>query len=173
MNTLKLIEPTIALEKQYDEMLQEWLDRGENLVPFVLKFDSSDFKKLIEQLDGFKNGVGIPKEFVSHSTFWLADKENKILGVVNIRHKLTESLFIEGGHIGYGIRPLERRKGYATKILELALLEAKKLGITKAMVTCDKDNEGSKKTILKNNGKLFQENISDGKAKLGFWIEIL
>lgn len=169
---LKLVEPALAFEKEYREMLKEWHDTGEHLVPFVLNFDSSDFGKLVEQLHGFKNGIEIPDTFVPHSTFWLVNPENKILGVVNIRHRLTENLMIEGGHIGYGIRPLERRKGYASKILELALAEAKKLGITKALVTCNKDNEGSKKTILNNDGKLYQETIVGNKTQLSFWIDV-
>jgi predicted acetyltransferase len=66
---------------------------------------------------------------------------------------------------------LERRKGYATQILKLALTEAKKLGIAKALVTCDENNIASKKTILKNNGKFAGENIIHGRIKLAFWIE--
>ena len=141
-------------------------------VPFILKYDATDFKKLIDLIKGFKKGINIPDSFVPHSTFWLVNRDNKILGVVNIRHSLTDSLRKDGGHIGYGIRPLERRMGYATKILKLALNEAKILGISQALVTCDKDNIGSKKTILKNNGIFNQENIVDGGIKLSFWIEI-
>jgi predicted acetyltransferase len=172
MDSLQLIEPTALLEKEYNEMLREWHQTGENLVPFILKYDPSDFKKFIDLMKGFKKGINIPETFVPHSTFWLVNTDNKILGVVNIRHSLTDNLRKEGGHIGYGIRPLERRKGYATKILALALIEADKLGITQALVTCDKDNIASQKTILKNKGKFNQESIVDGNIKLGYWIDI-
>ena len=64
---------------------------------------------------------------------------------VNIRHSLTEHLFNAGGHIGYGIRPSERRKGYATKLLALSLEKAKELNITKALVVCDEVNTASEK----------------------------
>ena len=172
MDDVRLIEPTAFLEKEYNEMLSEWHHTGESLVPFILKYDSSDFEKLINLIKGFKKGINIPDSFVPHSTFWLVNRDNKILGVVNIRHSLTDSLRKDGGHIGYGIRPLERRMGYATRILKLALNEAKKLGITQALVTCDKDNIGSEKTILKNKGIFNQEYIVDGGIKLSFWIEI-
>jgi predicted acetyltransferase len=172
MDTLQLIEPTVLLEKEYNEMLTEWHQTGENLVPFILKYDATDFKKFIEQIKGFKQGIDIPDTFVSHSTCWLVNTANKILGVVNIRHGLTDNLRKEGGHIGYGIRPLERRKGYATKILELALTEAKSLGITQALVTCSKDNIASQKTILKNKGTYHEENIVDGDIKLSDWIDV-
>jgi predicted acetyltransferase len=170
MNELQLIEPTVLLEKEYNHMLGEWRQSGEKLVPFVLEFNTSDFKKLINDLIGFSNGMNLPKGFVPHSTFWLVNENNKILGVVNIRHSLAEGLMKEGGHIGFGIRPLERKKGYATKILRFALAEAKKLGIKRAMVTCDANNIGSEKTILNNKGKFNEENIIGGKRKLSFWI---
>ena len=140
-------------------------------MPFVLKMDSSDFPKYIQKLEGFKQGVGIPASFVPHSTFWLTNEAEKILGVVNIRHHLTGRLLIEGGHIGYGIRPSERRKGYATMILKLALIEAKKLGIERALVTCHKKNTASAKTILKHGGKFYRENLFNDEIVVGYWIE--
>lgn len=172
MDKLQLIEPTILLEKEYHEMLSEWHQTGENLVPFILKYDPTDFKKLIDLVKGFRYGINIPDTFVPHSTFWLVNTNNKILGTVNIRHSLTDSLRREGGHIGYGIRPSERRKGYATKILELTLEEAKKLEITRVLLTCNTDNIASQKTILKNKGKFHERNDVDGNSKLSYWIEI-
>src|ERR1051326_442454 len=102
---LRLIEPNVLLEKEYMEMLDEWLQAGEKLVPFILKYDSRDFTKFVEVVKGFKQGINIPDTFVPNSTFWLVNESNKILGVVNIRHCLTEALLKDGGHIGYGIRP--------------------------------------------------------------------
>jgi predicted acetyltransferase len=168
----KLITPTTALQIEHTEMLNEWLRTGEKIVPFSLKPYTADFNEYIKHLIERSKGIGIPEHFVPNSTFWLVNINNKILGTVNIRHRLTDFLLKEGGHIGYGIRPSERKKGYATKILELALLEAKKLGINKALVTCDSDNIGSKKTILKNNGIYYQTNTVEGKEKLGYWIDI-
>ncbi|MFZ1321929.1 MAG: GNAT family N-acetyltransferase [Ignavibacteria bacterium] len=153
-------------------MLKEWHDSEEEHVPFVLTYDPQNFKKFIGQMEGFKNGIDIPETFVPHSTFWLINSVEKILGVVNIRHKLNDKLKLIGGHIGYGIRPSQRRKGYATKILELSLKEVKKLGITKALVTCNKENIASKKTILKNNGMFYKENEVDGVNVLSFWIVV-
>jgi predicted acetyltransferase len=68
--------------------------------------------------------------------------------VSNLRHNLNDNLYICGGHIGYGIRPDQRRKGYATKILKLTLIEAKKKGIENVLVTCNPENLGSVKAIL-------------------------
>lgn len=105
------------------------------------------------------------------STFWLTSEDDRILGIVNIRHGLTEFLRKSGGHIGYGIRPSERRKGYATAILQLALEKAKEIGIQEALVVCDADNEGSMKTILNNGGIQDTDHIEEnGNVVKRFWI---
>ena len=171
MEQLKLIAPTAELETEHKEMLNEWLQTGERLVPFTLQYDTYDFEKYIARLNDCKNGIGLPKTFVPSSTFWLTNVKNKIIGTVDIRHQLNANLFIEGGHIGYGIRPSERKKGYATKILELSLLEAKRLHISKILITCDKSNDASKKAILKNNGKFYQTNLLNDIEKLSFWVD--
>ena len=100
------------------------------------------------------------------------NENNKMLGTTGIRHRLTESLYIEGGHIGHGIWPSERKKSYATKILELGLIEVTKLQITKVLITCDKDNIAFKKVILKNGDIFCKENLLDDIEKLSFWIDL-
>ena len=171
MEQLRLIAPTAELEAEHKEMLNEWLQTGERLIPFTLQYDTNDFEKYIARLNDSKNGIGLPKTFVPNSTFWLTNAQNKIIGTADIRHQLTDNLYIEGGHIGYGIRPSERKKGYATKMLGLALIEAKKLNISKVLITCDKSNEASKQAILKNNGKFYQTNLLKGIEKLSFWVD--
>ncbi len=100
---------------------------------------------MVQELLDAHNGINIPETWVPDSTYWLVTDENKILGAVNIRHSLTEHLFNAGGHIGYGIRPSERRKGYATKLLALSLEKTKELDITKVLVVCDAVNTASEK----------------------------
>ena len=167
---MKLIEPTIKYKEEYLEMLADWHRTKEKLVPFAIKYDTTDFVAFIKKTNSFKTQKD--EGFVHHSTFWLLNEDDVIVGVSNIRHYLTENLLLVGGHIGFGIRPSFRRRGYATKILELSLLEAKKLGIEKALVTCDKINIGSAKTIMKNGGILWKEHIVDGKEVLNFWIKM-
>lgn len=94
------------------------------------------------------------------------------MGAVNIRHRLNEKLLKTGGHIGDGIRPSERRKGYATAMLALALEECKKLGIDKVLMCCDKDNIGSAKSIVKNGGVLENEVEEEGHIEQRYWIQL-
>jgi len=116
------------------------------------------------------NGIENRKHYVPASTYFVIDDEtNIIVGMVNIRHMLNENLINTGsGHIGYGVLPSQRRKGYGTEILRLALLEAKsKFYVSQAMVGCDKRNIGSQKVIL-NNGGVFQNEILDDDGDITY-----
>ena len=95
------------------------------------------------------------------------------MGAVNIRHYLNDTLLKAGGHIGYGIRPSERRKGYATAMIALALDECRKLGINKVLICCNKENIGSAKSIINNGGILENEIEEDGHIIQRYWIQLL
>lgn len=171
-NQLRLVKPAIDLEKEYLSFYQEWTDSGEKMVPWVIQKDPTNFPEMVQFLHNSEKGIGIPQGWVADSTYWLVNEDNRILGVGNIRHQLTEHLLNSGGHIGYGIRPSERRKGYATTLLALSLEITKELGIRKALVVCDEDNTASARTILKNGGIPDSDFIEDdGNVIKRFWIE--
>ena len=95
-----------------------------------------------------------------------------MVGVVNIRHDLNEYLLKYGGHIGDGVRPSERRKGYATKMINLALKECNKLKIKRVLLVCDKNNIGSAKSIISNGGILENEVVNADKIIQRYWIDL-
>lgn len=172
MNNLRLTKPQIELKKEYLSFYLEWKESGEDMVPWVINKDPSDFQAMLKSLWDSENGIDLPDGWVSDSTFWLVNSVDKVLGAVNIRHRLTEDLMNAGGHIGYGIRPSERRKGLATKLLELSLTEAKKLGIENVLVVCDAGNIGSAKTIIRNGGEPDLDFIEeDGNVIKRYWIK--
>ena len=110
---------------------------------------------------------------VPDSTFFCLDEDRDIfVGAVNIRHYLNEALLRDGGHIGDGVRPSERRKGIATKMIGLALDECRKLGIDRVLMVCDKDNIGSAKSIINNGGVLENEITVEGVVEQRYWIEL-
>lgn len=172
MSDLRLVEPSIEYKEQYLDMIQEWKLTGERMVPFTLRIDCSDFDSFLNELHKLRYEPIENERMVNSTTYWLVNSKCRVLGAVNIRHKLNKNLLNIGGHIGYGIRPSERQKGYATKQLTLALIKAKEMGIRKALVTCDKGNVGSAKTILNNGGILDSEALIDGKWIQRYWIEI-
>ena len=172
---LKLIKLTKAYEAQLGEMIDDWKRDQElnhtNRSPWaIFKNDYHDFDHYLEHLE-LKTAT---KDKVPDSVFFLLDtKRDRLLGAVNIRHYLNDALLQGGGHIGDGIRPSERRKGYATELVRLALIECKKLGIRRVLMTCDKDNVGSARSIVKNGGVLENEFInSDGKIEQRYWIDL-
>jgi predicted acetyltransferase len=102
---------------------------------------------------------------VPQSTLWLVDGQ-EYLGRLSIRHALTDRLRIEGGHIGYEIRPTQRRHGYATVMLGMGLPIANGLGIDPALLTCDATNIASQRVIEANGGLLAE--TGDGISR--FWL---
>lgn len=170
---LYLTKPSVILKEEYLSFYKEWIESGETIVPWVIEKDPSNFEEMVQFLMDNEKGVNIPDGWVPDSTYWLLNNEKRIIGAVNIRHQLTELLFNSGGHIGYGIRPSERRKGYATKLLSLSLEKAKELGIKKVLVVCDKTNVGSLKVITNNNGIPDSDFVEDdGNIVKRFWIEL-
>lgn len=157
--SIKLIKLTKDYYKQLSEMIDEWkIDQEVNHTnhsPYsIFRNDYHDFDYYLENLDHKNPSDGL----VPDSVFFLYDDErDKLLGATNIRHYLNEGLLATGGHIGDGIRPSERKKGYGTLLIKLSLEECKKLGINKVLITCSSDNIGSKKAIMNNGGVL--ENI--------------
>ena len=171
MSSLKLISPSLEYEASFIEMIEEWKAAAEPLSPWTIEIFKENFEEYISILLNASKGIGIPETFVPHSSFWLVNENKKILATSNLRHELNEKLYKTGGHIGYGVTPSERRKGNATKILELTLLEARKIGIEKALVTCNKTNIGSAKSIVKNGGKFWKETPAGKRITCYYWVE--
>ncbi|WP_079479826.1 GNAT family N-acetyltransferase [Halobacillus salinus] len=167
----RLVSPSLQWKSAYLDFYEEWLQTGEAMVPWVIGKDPTHFEEMILSLEKSAEGLELPKGWVPDSTFWFLNEEERMVGAVNIRHDLTELLFNAGGHIGYGIRPSERRKGYATALLEQSLQMAKDLGVTEALVVCDRSNIGSMKTIIHNGGREDNDFIEeDGNVVKRFWI---
>lgn len=172
---LKLVKGSYEYKEQIIDMLKEWIDYNENHPEAntspnaIFRNNYEDFAYYLEHLEYKEPQEGL----VSDSTFFCFDeKRNLMVGAVNIRHDLNDYLLKYGGHIGDGIRPSERRKGYATEMIRLALEECRKLGLTRVLMTCDKNNIGSAKSIIRNGGILENEVLEEGSIKQRYWIAL-
>ena len=171
---VKLIKLTNEYYAQLSEMIDEWkldheINQGNRSPWAIFKNDYHDFDRYLDNLE-----ISEPKDGkVPDSVFFLLDEErNILLGAVNIRHYLNDYLLQYGGHIGDGIRPSERGKGYGTEIVRLALIECKKLGLDRVLMVCSKENTASAKSIVRNGGVLENEfTDGDGKIQQRYWIK--
>lgn len=168
---MRLVSPTLQYEKSYLEAIEE--SNREPDIRFLPKPElGQTFEEFVQMKRDQSQGIRVPEGLVPSTELWLIDQE-EFIGRTNIRHTLNTWLYEIGGHIGYWIKPSKRGKGYGKKILELALIEAKKLGITNALVTCDTTNMNSAKVIEANGGVLenIVDNGPDNPPKKRYWIK--
>ena len=104
----------------------------------------------------------------------IRENDNKIVGTINVRWNLNEEMLKFGGHIGYGIRPTERRKGYNKINLYLGMIEAQKIGLEKVMLGCDVENIASNKSIEALGGELERTEVDpyDGILTNIYWLNV-
>ncbi len=174
MQDVELIAPRADLEASHQSFVEEFRTSGDEPVPAVINERYTSFSEYVDRLNAAAEGIGLPTGWVAHSTFWLVDSRREIVAISNLRHSLTDHLLRWGGHIGYGVRPALRRKGYATEVLRQTLLRAKALGLRKIRLTCDKNNVASARTILRNGGRLDDEEYmpEQHRTVVRYWVSL-
>lgn len=169
---IRLVRLTEIYKKQITEMMDEWSATGEKIIPWPIR--RVDYHNFDEYINDFNRETAESSvEGVMATTYFAyLESEDKMVGGINIRHNLNKQLLLRGGHIGDGVRPSERRKGYATEMISLALEKCREMGIKKVLMTCDKNNIGSAKSIIKNGGVLENEFDDDGTVIQRYWITL-
>ncbi|WP_262176840.1 GNAT family N-acetyltransferase [Saccharococcus sp. Marseille-Q5394] len=165
---MRLERPSLKWKTEHITYMNEWDDDRMTPSSFHLQADIP-YEVYLEEMAAKEAGLD---NRMLNTNYFLIDDNERIVGMVNIRHGLNDSLRQIGGHIGYGIRPSERRKGYATYLLSEALKKSDLLGIRSVLVTCNEDNVGSAAVIIKNGG-VEDESFTEphGNVVRRFWIE--
>ena len=167
---ITLIEPILSLKDDFHFLAEEYLAEGDQRYQEAIR----DFESFIQLCSDEAVGRNLAPGRVAQSTFWLVRDGQRILGCSRLRHTLNAFLEELGGHIGYDIRPSERRRGYGTQILRLTLDKARDLGLKQVLVTADSPNVASWRIIEKNGGVLHGEELSQHTGQLlrKYWIEL-
>ncbi|MCL2060793.1 MAG: GNAT family N-acetyltransferase [Oscillospiraceae bacterium] len=170
---MELVLPALMHKQAAMDYRQEHFDCGETEMHGDGGLDRAN--TYVGWLEKIRSDMTRPfSEELVPATVYFGMSCGKIVGMLQIRHKLNERLLKTYGHIGYGVRPSERRKGYATQMLAAALVICRdEMGIEKVLISCDKKNIGSAKTILNNGGALHREFVDvDGSTVQQYWIEL-
>lgn len=170
---LELVFPSIEDKDKVNEFVEEFKKNGEKKIPGSAGIERKEsfeewLKNVIDDLSSTKANR-VP------STQYLAirKEDNRLIGMIQIRHSVKiDHLLKTDGHIGDCVRPSERNKGYATEMINLALLKCKELGIGHVLMTCVKENIASSKTIIKNGGVLENEIEYEGSIYQRYWISL-
>lgn len=140
---------------------------GNEIITFSLNPKNLSYADFFAELVKLKDKATCPEGYVP-ATYYLMFDDGRIVGAINLRRGDNEFILNRAGHIGYGVAPWERSKGYATQGLKLCLNEARKAGMNRVLLTTDLDNAASQRVIAKCGGIFEREN---GNKKL-FWINL-
>ena len=172
VENLVLVKPSIEYLDEICSYRNEVMQNGGqfNGDSGLRKFDNIEAWirccKLMENKETVPNS-----NWVENEQFMMVRKNEKyILGMINFRHYLNDYLAQFGGHIGYGVRPFERRKGYATQMLKLCLKECEKRKLEKVLITCAVENEASRKTIIACGGDFDKTENENGEILERYFI---
>jgi predicted acetyltransferase len=170
---VKLVKVSMTPPPGLEALLAQ-LWRGENgFVGTGQPVSTETLESYLRGLVDMDQGLNLRDGWVPMTTHWLLDGEERIVGVSRLRHRLTPALLEDGGHIGYYVLPPERGKGYGTAILRLTLIEARRLGIERALLTVDSDNTPSIRVIEANAGVLEDERVDEnGTPYRRYWIDL-
>ena len=173
MEKIILIKPDLSYADEIIKYKEESLKENPIINGSAGLDRLSSIEDWLEELKMKSSEDTVPQGLVPSSTYLgIREKDNYIVGMINIRHYLNEYLTQVGGNIGYSVRKTERNKGYAKQMFKLALEKCKGLKIKKVLITCDEDNIASEKVILSANAKFEDIRSVDGENKKRLWIDL-
>lgn len=173
MDDLILLQPDETMLDEINAYRKSMLDAGSSMDGCSSLGKFEDPSAWLAHLRALESETTCPPHLVTATLFVAVRKTVvRIVGMIDLRHRLNDFLAEYGGHIGYSVRPDERRKGYAKWMLAHVLPEARKIGLDRVLVTCDDDNEGSRRTIEANGGVFERKTELEGDILRRYWIDL-
>lgn len=172
---MRFTEPSEEYAEGIRSYRRMFLDAGDSMDGTGGLREIEDPLEWIEYSESMKDEATLPPGRVTATQYiYVREEDGKIVGMLQIRHRLNEYLEKYGGHIGYSVAPDERQKGYASGMLKKALEKCRELGITRVLITCFETNEASRRTILKNGGIYESTVYEPGEKKYleRYWIHL-
>ncbi len=171
----KLVKVSAEYAEQIKEYRQEFLDAGDSMDGCGSLRRLADPYEFIQKCKDYERPETLPADKVIATQFlYVRERDNRLLGMLQVRHYFNDYLSKFGGHIGYSIRPSERRKGYAKGMLKAALPFCREINLERVLITCFEDNIASEKTMLANGG-IYESTVYEPDEKVNlkrYWINI-
>lgn len=171
--TLKLVLPAPEQKEEILNYKKEFEENRESMDGTAGLAAAESFEVWYEALLDNRSEETVREGLVPATTYLGVEAQSgRIVGFIDIRHRLNEYLLQFGGHIGYSVRKSERGHGYAAQMLQLALETCRELGIKRVLITCNRGNLASEKTILKCGGVFENETVNGQEIFRRFWIDL-
>ena len=173
--SLLLVTPTLDYADEIAAYRREFLENGEPLHGSGPLRRIADPAEWVQATELFTKPETLPEGYVIGTQFiYVRESDLRLVGMISVRHYLNDYLRQYAGHIGYSVRPSERRKGYGKAMLGAALPYCRKIGLERVLITCEENNEASRRTILANGGT-YESTVFDPEDNENlerYWIEL-
>ncbi len=175
MEDMILVKPDMTMAEEIMDYKREFIEAGSSMDGTGGLRKCETAQEWIDFNERMENPETVPSHFVPATQYvYLRKSDNRIVGMIQLRHELNEYLKNYGGHIGYSVRPSERRKGYAGKMLAEFLPVCRRMGLGRVLVTCMTGNDASRRVIIKNGG-VYENTVFDPEDQSNterYWIKL-
>lgn len=175
MDDCVLLKPNLSFKEDIEAYRREMLESNSSMDGTGPLRRMANVEEWLEFNKLCEGKASVPANWVTAEQYvFVRQEDQRIVGMIQLRHYFNDFLEKYGGHVGYSVRPTERRKGYATRMLQACLAILREYGFEKVLVTCTQDNEGSKRTILANGG-VYEGTVYyelDGVTLERYWITL-
>lgn len=172
---LILVKPDITMAEEIMDYKNEFLATGSSMDGTGGLRKCETAREWIEFNEKMENPETVPPHFVPATQYvCLRENDKRIVGMIQLRHELNDYLRNFGGHIGYSVRPSERRKGYAGRMLAELLPVCREMRLGRVLITCASGNEASRRTIIRNGG-VYENTVFDPEDHSNterYWIDL-